>query len=196
MSEEKSVINILNNGGVVVVPTDTLHALCVDAMNESAVRNIYNIKQRDHTKSLPVFYASLEAVEKDFEMDAISKKICLEFWPGQLSVVLKKRKNCTLAKSINIQDETILVRIPNNKFILDIIKKLGKPITATSANISGSNKLMSADKVDYLIQSEIANQSSLPSTIVSCISGDLEVIREGIIPKNEITAFVRKGNIS
>lgn len=187
MNEKKSqIIEILKGGGVAVLPTDTLYALSADATSDAAVAKVFAVKQRPEIKALPVFYADIAEVERDFEMDVKSKELCEKFWPGSLSLVLRKKAGCSIADIANNGGDTVMVRIPNRPDLLELIREFGGPITGTSANISGEMKLIDSNLVDIMVTANDVDHASTPSTIVSCIGGEVEILREGAISCKEV----------
>ena len=112
----------LQDGGVVVFPTDTVYGIGCDPYNANAVKTIYKIKKRDESKLFPVLGYSREDLEKIVEFNEKSKKIADKFWPGQVTLILKI-KDEKIKKSLNL-GEKIAVRIPKNKCVLSLLKKL------------------------------------------------------------------------
>ena len=150
------IVSILKNGGVAEIPTDTVNGLICDYHNKSAEEEIFIIKKRPKEKILSIFVGSIGDVEKITPVSGRQKKFLERVWPGKVTCVLKK--------------EIGGFRIPNDKFILEILEKFGGPLLQTSANVSG----------------EPPSGGGVPSTVVD-ISGDrLKIIREGAVSKEEL----------
>ena len=135
-------IRILAGGGAVVYPTDTLYGLGVDATDGSAVAKIFKIKKRPEAKALPILIANIEWAKKLAYVDKKIEKILAAIWPGAVTVLLQH--SYRLPSLVTAGQRTIALRIPDYKLAYFLLEKFGKPLTATSANISGqlpSNKI-------------------------------------------------------
>ena len=189
MSKEKynnkiieDAVKILNDNGVIIVPTDTVYGLCVKSDSEQAIKKVYEMKKRNLSKKLPIIVDNYERLLKicDIELSEIRK--LQPYFPGKVTVVLKKKNS----------EDTVAVRMINNEIINKIIDKLDCPLMLTSANVSGNEtsddivKLMEEfdGKVDMIIMGNKTGKVS--STIVEIDDGELTLIREGAIPFSEI----------
>ncbi|MFH1780807.1 MAG: L-threonylcarbamoyladenylate synthase [Candidatus Nealsonbacteria bacterium] len=121
----KKAITAIKNGSVLVCPTDTVYGLVCDAFNQKAVEKIYKIKKRPKNKLIPVFIKDLAMAKKFVIINAEHERFLRKVWPGKITVVLNDKKGGTIG-----------LRVPNSKFVLDLIKHTG-PLAETSANISG-----------------------------------------------------------
>jgi len=120
----KKALMAIKNGGVLVCPTDTVYGLIADALNKAAVEKIYKIKKRPKNKPLPVFVKDIAMAKKLVIINAEQEKFLKEVWPGQTTVVFNAKNGGTLG-----------LRMPNHKFILNLVRRAG-PLAETSANIS------------------------------------------------------------
>ena len=128
--EQKSLnraIEFLNNGGVVICPTDTVYGFLADAGDKKAVKKIYKMKKRPKSKPLAVFVKDFKMAKELTEINAKQEKVLRAKWPGKYTFVLNK----------NNGKGTIALRIPKYKFLNDLLKKINKPLVQTSVNISG-----------------------------------------------------------
>ena len=191
--DSKKVIEDLKQGKVVAIKTDTVYGLICDANNIDACDKIYKIKKREKRKPLAIFVKSVDEVKKYVLESEISKeieRIIEKYWPGPLTIILKKKKN--LLEHITEGTDNIGIRIPNDKFLLEILNKINFPLAQTSCNISGEseyknvteieNKLGS--KVDLIVDGGEINDTKA-STIIMIIKNKIKVIREGTIKINE-----------
>ncbi len=190
LNNKSEVIDTLAGGGLICMATDTLFALSCDATNKSAVETLYFTKKRDREKKLPIFFHSVEHVIKYCEVPKIALNLAKKFWPGKLTMVLNLKLN---ALENSVLGSNIAVRVPGCDEILEIIKKLDRPIIGTSANISGSNNLNTIEEViEQFADSDIklfkSNTaiSGIQSTIVSFVGEKVCIIREGAISSQEI----------
>lgn len=136
------VVKILNNGGVIICPTDTVYGFLADATNKKAVEKIYKIKQRPRSKPLPVFISSIKQAKELAEIDERQEKILKKYWPGKFTFVLKRKVSCYVGhntKLYGVDKKTIALRVPKYKFLNDLLKKINKPLVQTSVNISNQS---------------------------------------------------------
>jgi len=157
----KEVVDFLNSGGVVICPTDTVYGFLADLSNKKAVKKIYKIKNRLRSKPLPVFVKDVRMAKSLAEISDNQEKIIKKYWPGKYTFILKS-KNCN-SKTKN----TIALRIPDHKFLNDLLKKINKPLAQTSVNISDCPPLTKIDKIIKIFGSMpgldlIINAGNLP----------------------------------
>ena len=175
-------VNILNDDGVVILPTDTVYGLAVKSDSEVAKKKVYNIKKRDLNKKLPVIVDTYERLLTicDVNLDDVRK--FYPYFPGKLTLVLKEKGS----------EDTIAVRMINNEVINKIIDKLDCPLLLTSANVSGKENSTDVMKLieefDGLVDMVIMGDkvSKVSSTIVELKDNQVILIREGSIPFKEI----------
>jgi L-threonylcarbamoyladenylate synthase len=185
----KEAVNILNRGGVVVYPTETIYGLGVDAANKKAVEKIFTIKERERGKPISIAVSSIEEAKKYCEWNENTEKIARRFLPGPLTIILK-RKN-SLVKELN-PDEKVRIRIPDHLFVLKLLEEFGKPMTATSANLSGGENPNNAEiaikqiggRVDLVLDDGKCKYRE-PSTVIDLTDG-LKIYRVGVISEEEI----------
>jgi len=182
-------VRIIENGGIVVFPTDTVYGIGCNPYDSHAVENIYKIKNRGNNKLFPILGYSIEELEKIAIFDNLTKKIIEKFWPGQLTLIVKL-KDDKIKKSMKLDDK-IAIRIPNNKCALSILKQC-KILVGTSANISGESPLTDPNDCeknvkgyDVLVDGGKISSTG-ESTIIECNKNGLKIHRQGIIPSEEI----------
>ncbi|MDP3741686.1 MAG: L-threonylcarbamoyladenylate synthase [Candidatus Micrarchaeota archaeon] len=176
-------VAILRSGGVVILPTESSYGIAVDATNAVAVAKVYLLKKRSGGKSMPVIVSSVAMAKKFFNLNKTALKFC-KFFPAPLTLVVKQKRG-KLARNIS-SDGTAAFRVPKSKFCRDVSQRLGRPITSTSANISGKQPVFSAVQVKRLFGGKvelIVDAGNLkkrkPSTIVSCTGEKPVVLRKG-----------------
>ncbi|MDO8424498.1 MAG: L-threonylcarbamoyladenylate synthase [bacterium] len=135
MKSIKEAIRIIKNGGVIVAPTDTVYGLICDATNQKAVERLFKIKQRPKNKAVPIFVKDVETAKKLAEIDKAQEKFLEKVWPGKITAVLKLKNQ--RSKLYGVGKITVALRVPGSKLILELLKKTKKPLTGTSANVSG-----------------------------------------------------------
>ena len=130
--EVENVLKILDKGGVFLYPTDTIWGIGCDATNDKAIDKIYRIKQRADNKAC---ISLVQSIKQLIEITGFVPKIDISSEPT--TIIYPKVKN--LSKKILSIDGSAAIRLTNDNFCKEIIKKFGKPIVSTSANISGQN---------------------------------------------------------
>ncbi|MBI4049841.1 MAG: threonylcarbamoyl-AMP synthase [Candidatus Doudnabacteria bacterium] len=195
--DASKVVQYLKKGKAVVYPTDTAYGLGVDAFNPKAVRNLYRIKNQSLKKPVHVIVDSVAMVEKIAVLDSIARKLMKKYWPGPLTLVLPLTPTLSRKgrggswKLLSSGTGTIGVRMPDNKIALQLVRKLGRPITTTSANLHGGPTSYSA--IDsfkqfflkkyqpdlYLDAGVLPKQK--PSTIIKIEQNKIKTLRKGPI---------------
>lgn len=133
----KKAIKVIKGGGVVVCPTETVYGLLADATNNEAVERVFRIKKRPRTKAIAVFVRSIKEARKFAFVNLKQEEFLKKVWPGKVTVILKRRPNCGLSQRLFANKKVIGLRISSNKLVNELVKKINKPLTTTSANISG-----------------------------------------------------------
>ncbi len=182
----KRVLEVLKAGGIIVYPTDTAYGLGVDALNEDAIGKIFIIKKRVQ-KPLPVVVANLTMMKTYAVTNPIGEKLAKKYWPAPLTIIFEKKDTTPAALTMGLP--TIGIKIPPSPVAITIVKALGRPITSTSANISGMANNYTVDDVlkqfrDQELKPDlILDAGPLPevpvSTVVDTTKGKITVIRKG-----------------
>ncbi len=194
----KQAVSILSNGGVIAYPTDTVYGLGADAFNEAAVNRIYEIKQRPSKQPLSLLIADMNGLsELTDDISKMTRILTSQFWPGGLTLVVRKSQHIPLWIVSN--GETVAVRIPDHPVTLELIRSLGKPLIGTSANLSGTPSVTSADKVksqlgsavDFILDAGIC-PGGIESTVVDVTGNVPVVLREGAVSSQNIREFITR----
>jgi len=179
----------INDGAIVVFPTDTVYGLGCNPYNHDAVQSIYEIKKRKKTKPFPVIGYSKKELEKIVEFNSLEEKIADKFWPGPITLILKI-KDKEIQKSLDLEGK-IAVRVPNNQCILALLKEC-KLLVGTSANISGTGPFNDPKECgknlsgyDLLIDGGIISGQG-ESTIVEIENNDVKILRKGNVSEEMI----------
>lgn len=196
--ELNRVVQILSDGGIAIFPTETVYGIGANAYNEESVRRIYEVKNRPGEKPLSIMVSGIDEISKYaiIEND-VERKIINSFMPGAITIILKKKQG--LFDYISSGKDTIGIRIPDNKIILEILNKLKLPIVAPSANISGMPSGVSLEdikkdfdgKVNVCINGGKAKLGE-SSTIVQVINGKPVILRQGKITLEEINKVLER----
>ncbi|MBI2075868.1 MAG: threonylcarbamoyl-AMP synthase [Candidatus Aenigmarchaeota archaeon] len=186
-----AAVRVLKKGGIIIYPTETSYGIGADAANSDAIKKIFRIKIREKGKQISIIVSSLSMAKEYAVIGILTKKLAQKFMPGPLTLISKK-KNLPGILSKN----TIAWRIPSHAFALALVKKFGKPITATSANKSGKPQMY---KINNVIKSFpgsvdlIIDAGNLPrqrpSTIFDTINQ--KIVRKGPIKEKDISACLK-----
>ena len=182
-------VEIIENGGVIIFPTDTVYGIGCNPYDVSAVKKIYEIKSREKIKSLPVLASSIQIVKQISIIDEFTEKIIKKYWPGPLTLILKlKDKN--LKESLNLEDK-IAVRIPNSVCTLKLLNKCNL-LVGTSANVSGDSSftdpqecMKNVKNYDVFVDGGTITSKG-ESTIIEIENEKIHFIREGALKKEDI----------
>ncbi len=186
---------ILRRGGVVIVPTDTVYGLAVDATNVGAVKKVFAIKKRAHLKALPVFVADIVAAAHAAVIPTRAIGLVKELWPGQTTVVFRKR--ALIPDVVSGGGKTVGLRIPDYPFLNLLLERYPHPLTATSANLSGMEPADSADEVRKMFTAALyipdllvdagRLPASPPSTVLDFTDPERpRILRMGAISKEKL----------
>jgi len=179
----------INDGAIVIFPTDTVYGLGCNPYNHDAVLSLYEIKKRKKTKPFPVIGYSKKELEKIAEFNSLEEKIAEKFWPGPITLILKI-KDKKIQKSLDLEGK-IAVRVPNNQCVLALLKEC-KLLVGTSANISGTGPFNDPKECgknlsgyDLLIDGGIISGQG-ESTIVEIENNDVNILRKGNVSEEMI----------
>ncbi len=190
----KKAVEILKKGGLLVYPTETAYGIGCDATNWKAVKKIYRIKKRSCKKPLSVIFGSLEHAKKYVNLDNTGMRLVEQFMPGPLTLITTPKKR--LASS---PKNELAFRIPSGSFALKLAKKFKKPVTATSANISGEKPVYGFKKALTIFDGKvdaIINSGNLPHRKVSTIFNliIMKIVRTGSVSENKIRKCLLQRN--
>lgn len=181
----------LLDGELIAFPTDTVFGLaCV--MDIEAIKKVYIAKGRDFNKPLPVMCSGYDMINNIAIVDDKTKRIIDKFMPGALTIVFKKKDE--LDPYITQGKPTVGIRVPDDKWIVELIEKIGKPIMVTSANISDTGSLLNWEDVYSQMVGKIngivcENARGDKSSTIIDVSDGLKLLREGPIDFKEIEAL-------
>lgn len=182
----RNCVKVLRNGGVILYPTDTIWGLGCDASNGSAVQRIFNIKERQESKSLIILVNSFTMLERYIgEMPDAAAQI-IEVSDTPVTIIYPGCRN--LAPSVLAEDGSAGIRITNDNFCNDLITRFRKPVVSTSANKSGIASPLFFDEiadeiissVDYVVKyRQEDRQKHKASPVIKVeINGEIKIIRK------------------
>lgn len=182
---------------VVMHATETCYGLAADIFNQTALNQLYKIKKMSANKLVSMMVLSILEAEKYVEFNDVSRKLADKFWPGPLTLVLPRKVE--LPEFFNRGSQTIGVRVPDSKVSQALIKLNGRPLTTTSANVSGRpevykvldylSQLKEHDVIPDLVIDGGTIEQHQPSTVIKIVGEKWEIIRKGEMV-DEITQFL------
>lgn len=184
------VVKTLKNGGLVIMPTETVYGAFVDATNPLAVKKLSVYKARPFGKPYSVAVSDIVMAQKYARLNQTAKNLYKTFLPGPVTIVSQGTHK--VANGVESETGTLGIRIPDNKLVLKVIKMFGKPITATSANASYKKRPYSIDDILNNISNKQKSMIDLivdvgeiernePSTVIDTTIDDPAVLRQGDI---------------
>jgi L-threonylcarbamoyladenylate synthase len=192
LEDIKQAVDILRNGGVIAMPSDTLYALCAAASDTKAVQRVFDVKGREGGRPLPLFVHDLAMAERLGVFDDRARRLATKFWPGQLTIVVSKQP--AFESEALAGGNTVGLRVPDNEIALAVIHGVDDAVTGTSANLSGGPDPVSSeevhrqigDKLDIILDAGPARHG-IGSTIVDCTATELRILRQGAVDSEAIT---------
>jgi L-threonylcarbamoyladenylate synthase len=196
-SDISKASRILQRGGLVAFPTETVYGLGGDATNDVAVARIYAAKGRPQFNPLISHVASLKQALALGDFSKLAEKLAAHFWPGPLTIVVPRRKDCAVSLLASAGLDTIALRIPDHPLALALLKDVARPIAAPSANTSGRIspttaehvRLSLGDKVDMILDGG-ACTVGVESTVVQFREGKVFLLRPGGLARESIEAII------
>ncbi|MBP8985488.1 MAG: threonylcarbamoyl-AMP synthase [Syntrophobacterales bacterium] len=191
-------VAVLKGGGVVAYPTETFYGLGADASDEKAVERVYALKGREFNKPLPLIIGDREIVSRLVEeIPETARKLMDAFWPGGLTIVFKASP--FIVPRLTGGTGKIGIRLSSNPIASKLSALLSRPLTATSANLSGEKECVSAREVSEFLGDlvdAVIDGGSTPggkgSTIVDVTTDPPTVLRAGVIPPSLIRYRLEK----
>jgi L-threonylcarbamoyladenylate synthase len=186
----------LGNGGLVAFPTETVYGLGADATNGAAIARLYAAKGRPSFNPLIAHVSDLAAAKRLAVFDAAAEKLAAAFWPGPLTLVLKKRPGCPVAELATAGLDSIAVRVPQHPIALGLLTRFGRPVVAPSANRSGHVSPTTAQhvmddlggRIDFIVDGG-PTSVGVESTIIGCLDRPV-LLRPGGLPREQIEAVL------
>ena len=191
-----AALKALKNGETIIYPTDTLYALGADIYNETAVRKVFDIKQRPYSIPLPVAVSSIQEMETIAYLNDAAYEISKKFLPGTLTIILKKKSS--VPKIVTSGFDTIAVRIPNHIIALDLLSQYG-PLTVTSANLHHEKTLGNITDILKQLGTHIpiclndGRRDAVPSTIADLSTNIPRIVRKGLVTEKELLDVITHG---
>ena len=189
---------VIAAGGVVALPTDTLYGLAADPFRADAVARLFAVKGRSSERALPLIAADLEQIASHLgSLPPIGRCLAETFWPGPLTLLM--RAPAVLAEGVTGGTGRVGVRVPAHPVARDLCRACQRPLTATSANLSGEPPSSDPDEVERALGGRIdllldggRAPGGQPSTIVDVTGSTLQLVRAGALAWDEVQACVSR----
>jgi L-threonylcarbamoyladenylate synthase len=184
-------------GQVVAIPTDTLYGLAADPFNAEAIARIFEVKGRGAERALPLIAADARQIALHLgELPLVAVRLADRFWPGPLTMLMPAAPS--LSRDLTGGTGKVGVRIPADPIARAVCAACGRPVTATSANVSGEPAAATPDEVERSLGDRIEflldagpTRGGAPSTILDVTEGEPRLVRAGAIPWDEIHAWLQ-----
>lgn len=188
---------IIRSGGIVAFPTETVYGLGANALDGQAVAGIFAAKNRPAINPVIVHVANRADAEKFAVCDARAKGLMAAFWPGPLTLILPRKRQCAVSDLVSAGLPTVAVRMPNHPVALSLIAAAGVPVAAPSANASGEPSATTpqhvidslGDAVPYILAGG-ACAVGLESTVLDLSGGDPVIVRPGAITAEDLKPYL------
>ena len=191
----KPALATLEGGGLVAFPTDTVYGLGSKATLEDSVRRLFNVKERDPSKPIPLVLDSEEGLsEVALDISHMAEILARKFWPGPLTIVVRRRPEFA---HLGGEQETVGARVPDHRIALTLLAGIG-PLAVTSANLSGKPNTRTAQetysqlsgRIDLVIDGG-ETPGGIPSTVVDCTGEHPVILREGPITMEDLLSNLK-----
>lgn len=188
--ELQEVVKCLDEGGIIIFPTDTVYGIACNAYEEESIKEIFEMKHRDYTKPINVLTDSVEKIKEIAKLSKKEQELVEKYMPGALTTILDKKESLPSILTANL--DTVGVRIPNHEIALRILNSVNYPLATTSANSSGEKDGVKIEdfieefkgKVDYIIDGG-PTKIQVASTIIRVEEEAIKILREGSIKIEE-----------
>lgn len=190
---------LLREGRLVALPTETVYGLGADATNDNAVANIFAAKKRPQFNPLISHVAEVEAAFRLGQFTADAEKLAVALWPGPLTIVVERRRDCPISLLCSAGLSTVALRVPNHPVALELLRAVNLPIAAPSANLSGRISPTTADhvraslgdSVDMIVDGGPCTVG-IESTVVRFTDDGPYLLRSGGVTRDALEAVLNR----
>ena len=181
---------VLQNGGLVAFPTDTVYGVAANPFDATAIERLYEAKIRENNKAIAILIGNLDQIPLVArEVTVSAKRLAGQFWPGALTLIVPR---LDALPDILSPSASIGLRMPDHAFALALLQKTG-PLATTSANLSGGANTTTAQEVSAQLDGRIEllldggkTPGGVPSTVVDCTKTEALILRQGAITADQI----------
>lgn len=190
----------IKKGNLVIFPTETVYGIGANALDENAVKKIFEAKGRAQDNPLIVHVANIDMVKPIVEhIGTLEQKLIEKFWPGPLTIIMKRKSNKVIPNIVTANLDTVGIRMPSNLLAKKLIEKAGVPIAAPSANVSGKPSGTNIEdikeefkgKVSYILDGG-STDIGLESTVIKVENDKIDILRPGKITKEQLEEIAKQ----
>lgn len=189
-------VSIWKQGGLVAIPTETVYGLAADASNGVAVARIYQTKQRPQFNPLIVHVADIATAQRFVEWTPAATQLAGKFWPGPMTLVMKRRADCPISELVSAGGDTLAIRIPAHPLTQQLLAAFGGGLAAPSANRSGRVSPTTARHVadefgdELLVIDGGPCRIGIESTVIDLTNEKPAILRPGVLTDEKIASVV------
>ena len=183
----------LLDGEIVFIPTDTVYGIAASPYNDKAIKKIFSLKKRSYKNSLVLLCSNYKMARKYAIFNKTADDLKKKFWPGPLTLILKKKSTLKISRKWISKNNSIGIRIPDHSVPKKIINKCNFPIFCTSANISGKKSCKDIKDVlrnfknkKITIINDDTTKFGLDSTIIDVTKNKINILRKGNLNKRKL----------
>lgn len=186
------VVEILNKDGVIAFPTETVFGLGIKSDKESNYIKLVKVKNRAPNKPFTLMISKISQIDEFLELSNKALKIINKYLPGPLTLVLKVKNHAKVPYFIDLGSGFVGIRMPNDKFILDLIDKINCPLLVPSANKSNELPAKNIQEIEEIFDGELdcvingRCGSGVPSTVAKIDGDNIKILREGDISLSQL----------
>jgi tRNA threonylcarbamoyl adenosine modification protein (Sua5/YciO/YrdC/YwlC family) len=182
-------VHILNEGGVIAYPTDTVYGLGCDIQSKGAIERLYQIKGMPREHPLAFICPDLSDISKYAVVENAVYRVLRRFLPGPYCFILQATRD--VPKIVQTKQKTVGIRVPNHPVTIAIVKELGRPLISTTAGRPGQDPLVDPWEIDQefngldlVIDGDAGG--TVPTTVIDLSQGDVRIVREGAGPIEDL----------
>jgi L-threonylcarbamoyladenylate synthase len=192
-------VAVLLSGGVVAVPTDTLYGLAADPFSTAAIARVFAVKGRPAQRAMPLVAADVDQVVSQIgPLSELAQRLAAKYWPGPLTLLVERPRS--IPPDVAGGRNEIGVRVPAHAVTRELCRACARPLTATSANLSGEPPSSDPDQIERafgdgvdLLLDAGRTPGGAPSTIVDVTGRDARLVRPGAIAWDDVQACMQRG---
>ena len=193
----KEAVKKILEGEIIFIPTDTVYGIAASPYNNKAIKKIFSIKKRSMSNSLVLLCSNYKMAKKYAIFNKIANNLKKKFWPGPLTLILKKKPGLKISKKWLSKNNSIGIRIPDHNVPIKIIEKCNFPIFCTSANISSKKSCRDIKDIvknfknkKITIINDGKTKFGLDSTIIDVTKNKINILRNGYINKKKLKNLI------
>ena len=193
----KEAVKKILEGEIIFIPTDTVYGIAASPYNNKAIKKIFSIKKRSMNNSLVLLCSNYKMAEKYAIFNKIANNLKKKFWPGPLTLILKKKSGLKISKKWLSKNNSIGIRIPDHNVPIKIIEKCNFPIFCTSANISSKKSCRNIKDIvknfknkKITVINDGKTKFGLDSTIIDVTKNKINILRNGYINKKKLKNLI------